>query len=250
LDILEDRPLPVVPADEGDPNPVARRDPGWTSRYRDELPPRWLKTIELSSDGKLFVPYLDLCRASEDGQISARSKDGEQFRLLDFEPLLDRSVSKAVRIFLSYSHTDATLLNRLRMHLSPLRRAKRIEVWTDQELLPGDQWDDVIHQNLEQADIIVLILTADFIASDYVWEVELKTALERAAHNQARLIPILMQPVDYNAMRMDQTLKELIEKEMLPKNDQQRLQPVTLWGNPEAAFASIAASIRDAIEQS
>lgn len=227
---------------------------GWTRDYRNEAnggkgkdKPRWLNTLEISVDGRHFVNYLDCCFAGQDGELFIKANDGEKLQLRDFEPLLDQTQIHPRRVFLSYSHTDSNLLDRLRMHLSPLRRMKNIESWSDQVLLPGDPWDEVIKENLSQADIIILLLTADFIASDYIWEVELREALRKWLAEEVRLIPILLQPLDYGALRLDAQLTKLLDTEMLPKDDSQQLIPVTLWDNPEEAFAKIAQRVREAI---
>jgi hypothetical protein len=116
-------------------------------------------------------------------------------------------------------------------------------------LLPGDPWDEVIKENLNKADIIILLLTADFIASDYIWEVELREALKKWLAEEVRLIPILLQPLDYGALRLDAQLTKLLDTEMLPKDDSQQLIPVTLWDNQEEAFAKIAQRVREAIDK-
>jgi hypothetical protein len=235
---------------------ISSRIEGWTRDYRkkgEDGPakerPRWLNALEISADGRRFVSYLDCCFAGQDGELFIRVSGDEKIPLRDFEPLLDQTRLRPHRVFLSYSHTDSNLLNRLRMHLSPLRRMKNVESWSDQELLPGDQWDEIIRDNLGQADIIILLLTADFIASDYIWNVELKEALKKSAAKKVRLIPILLQPLDYGALRLDNQLKVLLDNEMIPKNDSQKLVPVTLWENQEEAFAKIAERVRTAIEE-
>ncbi len=254
LDVLEGnierRKLQVKPQHEASASTASRRPDGWTSRYQglDHKPPRWLDTLEISTDGRNFVRFLDCCLAAQDGELFIKTTEDERLPLRTFEPILDRPFPHARRVFLSYSHTDSDLLNRLRMHLSPLRRMKNIEAWSDQELLPGDPWDEAIRQNLSQADIVILLLTADFIASDYIWNVELKSALDRLLTRQVTIIPILLQPIDYGALRLDPELKILIDQEMLPKTEHGRLKAVTLWENPEEAFAKIAERIRSVIE--
>jgi hypothetical protein len=104
----------------------------------DKERPRWLNALEISADGRQFVSYLDCCFAGQDGELFVRFNDDEKIPLRDFEPLLDQTRPRRHRVFLSYSHTDSNLLNRLRIHLSPLRRMKNVESWSDQELLPEE----------------------------------------------------------------------------------------------------------------
>jgi internalin A len=114
----------------------------------------------------------------------------------NFSPLLPFSPPKTKKVFLSYSHQNVFWLNRLRTHLAGLRRAKQIESWDDKEILPGQLWDYQIKKKLEEADIFILLLSADFIASDYIWNNELSVAIQRFRDKNATVIPILFEPLD------------------------------------------------------
>ena len=88
-------------------------------------------------------------------------------------------MADAVRIFISYAHEDESLRERLRVNLSQLERDGLVKGWDDRELPAGGQWADEIDQRLESADIILLLVSADFIHSEFCYGKEMKRAIER-----------------------------------------------------------------------
>ena len=103
-----------------------------------------------------------------------------------------------VSVFISYAHEDEPLLRRLETHLTVLKRQGLISIWHDRQILAGSTWAGVIDQQLEQASIILLLISPDFLASDYCYQIEMTRALERHEAGQARVIPIALRPVDWH----------------------------------------------------
>jgi len=97
-----------------------------------------------------------------------------------------------LNVFISYSQRDSRYLNELRVHLKPLERNESIRLWYDGEIEPGEKWNKVILDELNKADIIIFLVSASFLASDYAYEVEMKKALEKAEKNEVRIIPIIL----------------------------------------------------------
>jgi TIR domain len=91
----------------------------------------------------------------------------------------------------SYSHQDEEIRNELIKHLSPLRRLNLIADWHDRKIEAGDKWEQVISENLKKADIVIVIISIDFINSAYCYDVEMEMALDRAAAGQATIIPVI-----------------------------------------------------------
>lgn len=145
---------------------------------------------------------------------------------------------ESLKLFLSYSHKDETLKDELANHLSTLRRQGVISSWDDRKILPGEEWDYQINENLNTADIILLLVSSDFIASNYCWEIEVTTAIERHNTGKARVIPIILRRVDWS----DTPFAKL---QFLPKN----AEPVTSWANRDDAFTNVAQGIRAAAGQ-
>lgn len=143
-----------------------------------------------------------------------------------------------LRVFLSYSSHDRDLLERLRAHLSPLERRGLIESWYDRDIGAGRDFDQEIRARLEQADLILFLLSADFVDSDYIVEVEVQRALERHRAGEARVVPIYLRPVHLKGT-------PFVDLNGLP--DPKR--PVTSgeWQDEDEALAAVAAGIEQAI---
>lgn len=120
--------------------------------------------------------------------------------------------TQAVKIFISYAAGDAVHRDNLTKHLAALRRSGKVTVWNDNQITPGQDWDEAIRQHLRQADIVALLLSGHFMASDHIWENELKISLERREKGEAvMLIPILVDPC-----MLENTFLEKIQR--LPRN--------------------------------
>ncbi len=143
----------------------------------------------------------------------------------------------AIEVFFSYSHRDETLRDELAKHLSILKRQGVITAWHDRQITAGSEWAGAIDDHLNSARVILLLISADFLASDYCWDVELKRAIERHEAGDACVIPIILKPVDWSGAPFSKL-------QALPKN----AQPVTSWANPDEAFLDVAKGIRRAVE--
>ena len=100
-----------------------------------------------------------------------------------------------VKIFFCYAHEDEALLNKLKTHLKPLQRKGLIDVWYDRDISAGTKWEKEIDTHLNEANIILLLVSPDFKASDYCYGIEMQRALERDQRGEARVIPIILRPV-------------------------------------------------------
>jgi hypothetical protein len=144
---------------------------------------------------------------------------------------------KQVTLFYSYSHSDEKFRDTLAKHLALLKRRGMIKEWYDREIGAGDEWRDAIDEHLEAADIILLLVSADFIASDYCWDKEMGRALERHDAGEALVVPIIVRPVNWGGARFG-----LLQA--LPKNG----KAVTLWSNRDQAWVNVAEGISKKIE--
>ncbi len=145
--------------------------------------------------------------------------------------------STPVEVFYSYAHKDASWRNELEKHLSLLHRQGLITAWHDRHILPGTDWAQAIDEHLERASVILLLISADFLASDYCYGLEMQRALERHQANEARVIPILLRPVDWKGA-------PFAHLQALPIG----AKPITKWSNRDEAFTNVAAGIRRVIE--
>ena len=99
-----------------------------------------------------------------------------------------------VNIFFCYAHEDEALLKKLKTFLAPLQRQGLVDAWHDRDISAGTEWKREISQHLNSAQIILLLVSSDFMASDYVNNVEMKRALERHKLGEAILIPVILRP--------------------------------------------------------
>ncbi len=98
-------------------------------------------------------------------------------------------------LFYSYSHEDALLRDELAKFLAPLRHQGRIVEWYDRKIEPGLEWETAISDKLQAANLILLLVSVAFLASDYCFGVEMELAMRRMKNGSARVLPILMSPV-------------------------------------------------------
>jgi hypothetical protein len=141
-----------------------------------------------------------------------------------------------VEIFCSYANADEAWLRKLETHLSLLKRQGLISFWYDRLIAPGTDWAKTIDTHLETASVILLLVSADFFASDYCYGIEMQRALARQEAGEARVVPILVRPVDWQ----DAPFAHL---QVLPTD----AQPLSDWGNEDTALADITAGIRRVI---
>ncbi len=150
----------------------------------------------------------------------------------EHKPELERlqSVQGGKKVFLSYSQSDKGLLEDFKKQLSLLDRQGKLQLWDDSKISPGGDWDNAIKQELAQADIIILLVSADYIATDYLWEEEMMDALE---HQKAIVVPVILRPCDW-------TSAPFSHLNALPKEG----VPITSHSDQDAAWKEVVQGIR------
>jgi hypothetical protein len=102
------------------------------------------------------------------------------------------SPSTRTKVFISYSHADKEWLERLKRHLKPLVREGQLDYWDDTHIQPGDDWKQEIRTALDRAQVAVLLISADFFASDFIDETELPPLLAAAQAKGVRILPVIL----------------------------------------------------------
>lgn len=143
-----------------------------------------------------------------------------------------------VKILFSYARRDEALRDEMEKYLGPLKRSERIICWHDRHIRAGRTWELELTSHLETADIILLLISADFLDSKYCNTHEVKVALERHDRKEARVIPVILRPADW----MHESFAEL---QALPHD----ALPVVEWPSRDAAFYNIAKELRKVIEE-
>jgi len=138
-----------------------------------------------------------------------------------------------VTVFYSYSHKDEDLRNELETHLAALRRSGLIREWHDRKILAGQEWEKQISEYLDSAQLILFLLSADFVSSSYCVDIEVKRALERQSAGEAVVVPVILRPVVWGIVPQFNRLQAL------PKD----ARPVTEWPSHDLAFVSVCEGI-------
>ena len=108
-----------------------------------------------------------------------------------------RSEARRTGIFVSYSHHDEAWLKRLQVHLAPLERQGLVDVWADTRIAPGQRWRDEIEIALNSARVAILLVSADFLASDFIRDRELPLLVQEADVDGCRILPLVVGPCLY-----------------------------------------------------
>lgn len=146
--------------------------------------------------------------------------------------------SEPVLVFFSYTHKDEALRDELAVHLAMLKREGTISEWHDRRIGAGQEWAGEIDANLEAAHTILLLVSPDFLASDYCYDIEVRAAMRRHEAGEARVIPVILRPCDWSRAPFSKL-------QGLPKD----AKPVTLWPNRDEAFLDVAKGIRRVAEE-
>jgi tetratricopeptide (TPR) repeat protein len=146
-------------------------------------------------------------------------------------------MQQSLSIFISYAPEDEQIRNELEKHLSLLKRQSLIAGWHNRDIKAGTEWKEQIDEHLNNADIILLLISSDFLASDYCYETEMKHAMERHERGEARVLPIILRPVYWQGAPFGKL-------QALPQNG----KPISNWPNPDEAFLDIAKGIRNIVE--
>jgi hypothetical protein len=102
------------------------------------------------------------------------------------------------RICICYAHEDEAFLKKLTIYLKPLQREKVIDLWYDHKISAGTEWEQEITTHLDTAQLILLLISPSFMASDYCYSREMKRAIERHKQGDARVVPIVLRPTDWS----------------------------------------------------
>src|SRR5258706_6331876 len=143
-----------------------------------------------------------------------------------------------LKVFYCYAKEDEELRDQLTNHLTPLRRVRKLTLWLDVMIQAGSDWKLEVEKHLQEADIILLLISPDFMASDYCYNLQLTVAFNYYEAGKVDIIPIILRPVLWE----ETPIKRL--PIILPTSK----IAVSLWPNHDQAFMNIAAGIRDVVQ--
>lgn len=143
------------------------------------------------------------------------------------------AANQSVTLFISYAHRDEGLKTQLDKHLTPLKLQKIIEKWSDRQIEGGQDWAHQIDSNLKSADIILLLVSPDFVSSEYCAGVELQEAMKRYRSGDAVVVPVILEPCDWKWL-------DFGKLQATPKDG----KAITDWPNINSAFLDVINNIR------
>lgn len=233
----------LVIADVTDANPSVMYEVGHAQAYG--------KPLILLADSSRSVPFdlaglrviiYDLQSPSEIvsrlGKVIADAvKKPDDFQL----KALSAERNKLQRIFISYCHHDSEYIDRLLVHLKPLEKEGLIELWTDKKLHPGDRWKKEIEMALHRANVAVLLISADFLASDFIINNELPPLLRNAEDKGTRIIPLILKPCRFS--------REANLRQFHAINDPQKPLIQLAEGEREKFYDSVASEIERSLKR-
>src|SRR5438876_84420 len=146
----------------------------------------------------------------------------------------------SLSVFISYAHEDGTLLRELENHVAMLRNQGIITTWNDRDISAGTEWEREIELNLNTAQIILLLISANFLASPYCYSIEMKRAIERHNAGEVRVIPIILRSADWKNTPFGKL-------QALPRNGKPIAGKRGRYGR-DKAFLEVILGIREAIE--
>ncbi|MFZ1873177.1 MAG: toll/interleukin-1 receptor domain-containing protein [Chania sp.] len=138
----------------------------------------------------------------------------------------------------SYSHADEALRNELEKHLSPLKRMGKITTWHDRRIVPGQEFEHQIDLYFSQADVILLLISSDFIASDYCYQVEMANALERHQRGEAVVIPVILRDCAWHRLPFGSIMAATIDG-----------KPITKFTSHDEGYVQVVDAVSRAIAE-
>lgn len=146
--------------------------------------------------------------------------------------------AQPLALFISYSHKDDDLRAKLDAHLSLLKRQNVFDVWHDRRIGAGREWAGEINDALERADVVMLLVSSDFLASDYCYDKEMVRALQRHDEGSARVVPVILRPCDWQSSQFGKLLA-------LPRDG----KPVVSHPDTDSALTEVAHALRALADQ-
>ncbi len=210
--------------------------------------------VEVNNNEVKHEDLKQLEKEENKGQRFIKTKDDRIVFNNVFEPFINIKLSAPMKIFISYSHKDYNYLERIETHLASLRRDGLIEDWNDTKFKIGDLWDDKIKSKLKNSDIVILLISADFINSSYIHNNELPLIMKLVKEGSCVLFPVVVEDCDWTTQvfAKTQTYPYKTKNDKGTKEDKKELEtvvPIEEWEYKSKAYTMIAKKIREHINE-
>jgi len=150
-----------------------------------------------------------------------------------------RATNKPIKLFIAYAPQDDYLRAQLQNHLKPLERGCVVLTWSNRDIQGGENRPSLIAEQLRQADVVLLLLSADYLASDECYSDEIEPTIERASQGKVHLLPVVLRPCEWHA------IESLGQLRALPEGG----KAITSWPNMDEAFASVVRGVDDIVKR-
>ncbi len=144
----------------------------------------------------------------------------------------------AVTVLLCYAHQDERMVRQLKNHLSSLEHNGLIALWDDGNISPGAEWEQELNKHLDEAQMILLLISSSFLGSNYYYKIEMQEAIKRHERKEARVIPIILRSVHWREPPIDKL-------QALPD----QAKPISRWTTQDEGFENVADGIAKVIRQ-
>jgi internalin A len=191
------------------------------------------------------LSYSDLLVFERNGRQDIEIAVADRLVKVDVRRMLDsidlptnRTGTRPVRLFISYSHKDDDLRSELDTHLKLFQREGLIQGWHDRRILPSQEWKKELDEHLQDAEILLLLVSADFLASDYCYEIEMRRAMERHEKGLTRVLPIIVRDCVWHLAPFGQL-------QALPSDG----RAVREWPRPDPAWRNVAEGLQKIVQE-
>lgn len=172
-------------------------------------------------------------RLVDDGEIQAMPGYGGSIKPIS-------ETDNRLTIFISYSHKDEEIKDALLNHLKPLKHLGLIKTWHDNKIVAGREIDSEISENLRNSDIVLFLISIDFINSKYCYDIEMDKALELKGEKQLEIIPIIVRNCVWRHDKM-----QISKLKALPKDG----KAISAWADRDEALTNVSIGIKEAAEK-
>lgn len=205
-------------------------------------PKKAIKKIQLSVDGVAFFPVQELSEQIEKSKYMQNCDNvSEQIPSL-FYPLFNQNRQMPKRVFFSYAHADAQYRRELEDHFAALKRSNLVETWHDMEIIPGENWDKRILEEIGKADIILGLISSDFMNSSYIWEKE----IPKLEANNKTFIPVFLRPCYIEGSFIEELQGVPFDNQKKGKDQKSGIQWIvsSRWAYRDEAYLEVIKSLK------
>jgi len=141
------------------------------------------------------------------------------------------------KMFISYAREDFEYVERLKRFMYPLQREGLVETWSDSNLAPGQSWNDAIQKEMEEADIILYMVSVDFLNSKFINENERVWANKHVGDQGTIIVPVIVRPAPWDS-------EDFAQYNAIPKDSRGRLTPLSQWSDQDSANLALVDQLR------